>query len=321
MSHHTGRISSFSLSPTGAAMPDVVINGSGFDARQDGGMSTFGDESVTSQSSQSSAPYLHVNNMTSPTQDVDRRSPTRCPCQRCLVVGLTILVMILLSGLTATTTVLITNNEKSIGGTAALAATTIGATTDVTAFPNPTATTTTTPTTENTTTTYTSGTATPNITKKYPATTTTSPPATSSSSTTTTPLPTTTSTNRPSTVTTSTSTVTTTTTTSKTTTTTPGCSASRKCHSCTSRNARCPVYGTMAGNDPNEVISCPCGTACYSDVRYDDANTVYRGCWRDFPTWLPESPSDLSCRKIGRHFLCFCHGDRCNTHDMTSYIP
>lgn len=53
---------------------------------------------------------------------------------------------------------------------------------------------------------------------------------------------------------------------------------------------------------------------------YLSGNVVYRGCTQDFPLWEETFSKDPTCKEIRRHFLCFCQGDRCNTHDMTSYI-
>ncbi|XP_046375231.2 A-agglutinin anchorage subunit-like isoform X1 [Haliotis rufescens] len=106
------------------------------------------------------------------------------------------------------------------------------------------------------------------------------------------------------------------------TTTTPATSEGciRKCISCTSHNTRCPANGMIVEGDPGEVIDCPCNTACYSDIRYDDGSSVHRGCTGDYPAWDAASSVNLTCREIDRHFLCFCLGDRCNKEDMTSHI-
>ncbi|XP_046563448.1 mucin-5AC-like isoform X2 [Haliotis rubra] len=180
----------------------------------------------------------------------------------------------------------------------------------------PTTTSTAAPTTTTTSSPTTTSNASPTTTSTAATTTTT----TVSPTTTSTASPTTTSTAAPTTTSTAAPATTTTTATTSTTSTTTGCTVSRKCHVCTSRNARCPANGNFAGTDPGEVITCPCGTACYSDVRYDDENIVHRGCTRDFPQWEETSSKDPTCQEIGRHFLCFCQGDRCNTHDMTTYL-
>ncbi|XP_071084829.1 uncharacterized protein [Haliotis cracherodii] len=110
--------------------------------------------------------------------------------------------------------------------------------------------------------------------------------------------------------------------TSTTTVTTTLCKSSRMCHSCNSRNVRCPVNGNLAGTDPGEVMPCPCGTACFSDVNHVDGNIVHRGCTEQYPEWDRASSNNRSCQDVGDdHFLCFCLGDRCNTHNMTPYIP
>ncbi|XP_067650895.1 uncharacterized protein [Haliotis asinina] len=288
-------------------------------------------------SSQSLSPYARWSQISPTTQTAPAGiTPGWCSKKRVMIIGTVVLILVLVSALTVTGTLLITGKSGQTGDippaspTKETSVSTSTSTSPSTSTSTSTSTTRSsistaaTPALNSTSSTYITS-STPTLSTLSSTSTTSIPPATSTSSispsTSTTTVaassttPTTTTTPSPSTPSTSPSTSTT------TPTPTTSCNSSRKCHSCTSRNVRCPVNGTMAGTDSGQVMPCPCGTACFSAVRYTDGNVVHRGCTEQYPAWDTASSTDLSCREIGgQDFLCFCLGDRCNVHNMTPYI-
>ncbi|XP_046375232.2 serine/threonine-rich protein adg2-like isoform X2 [Haliotis rufescens] len=278
-------------------------------------------------SGQSVAPYFavrHLQQSVVPPQDP--RTRQWCSWKRCVLVGLVVTVtIVLLSGLITVAALLLSRQAEQTRGDVTLPTSqpilTASATTDVSTIST------------STTTEISNSTSTASTTTQSSFSSTTTTPATSEEQTlpTSQPILTASATTDGSTISTSTtteisnstSTASTTTQSSfSSTTTTPATSEGciRKCISCTSYNTRCPANGMIVEGDPGEVIDCPCNTACYSDIRYDDGSSVHRGCTGDYPAWDAASSVNLTCREIDRHFLCFCLGDRCNKEDMTSHI-
>ncbi|XP_046375233.2 mucin-5AC-like isoform X3 [Haliotis rufescens] len=278
-------------------------------------------------SGQSVAPYFavrHLQQSVVPPQDP--RTRQWCSWKRCVLVGLVVTVtIVLLSGLITVAALLLSRQAEQTLPTSQPILT-ASATTDGSTIST------------STTTEISNSTSTASTTTQSSFSSTTTTPATSEEQTrgdvtlpTSQPTFTASATTDVSTISTSTtteisnltSTASTTTQSSfSSTTTTPATSEGciRKCISCTSHNTRCPANGMIVEGDPGEVIDCPCNTACYSDIRYDDGSSVHRGCTGDYPAWDAASSVNLTCREIDRHFLCFCLGDRCNKEDMTSHI-
>ncbi|XP_046563883.1 cell wall integrity and stress response component 4-like [Haliotis rubra] len=252
---------------------------------------TISMTSEDNSSGQSLPPYIVFSHLQQSATLPLAPGSRRLSWKRCLLAGLVVaVVMALLAALVAVTAVLLTHQAKNKGEDVTLP-------TPQSTFPSSTTMNVSTISTSvaSTTTLLSFSTTTPS--SVTPSTTTPS----SATPSTTTPSSATPSTTTPSSA------------------TSPGCM--RKCISCTTYNTRCPANGAIVEGDPGEVITCPCDTACYSEVRYDDGSAVHRGCTKDYPAWDAASSIDLSCREIGRHFLCFCYGDRCNKDDMTSHIP